>query len=183
MILKSKVLLASATMAIIALAPNAVAHSDLKRTLPEVGTVRDEVPDHVLIQFTQRPQKNARVTVLDGCRNSVVRTLQLQKDTAHIEIQAAAQPGRFKVSYRVVSAIDGDSSRGSYGFRVRGSPDCSEPTPAGDAEESANSVAQGGDGPRESGETSNTTILLLGAVGTVALVGIGLLLRRGQTAT
>ncbi|MFN2525944.1 MAG: copper resistance protein CopC, partial [Actinomycetota bacterium] len=114
--------------------PGAHAHGNLQRTIPQADAVLKNVPNHVLLQFSQRPKKNARITVLDGCRRPAVRTLQLQGDTAHIEIKPQAQPGNYRVSYRIVSAVDGDATRGNYGFRVGGSADCSEASPEEESE-------------------------------------------------
>lgn len=161
-------------------APSALAHGDLVRTIPKADSVLDEVPDHVLLEFSQRPQKGAQIRVRDGCRTDVVRTLQLQGDTAHVEIGPLAQAGHFRVAYRIVSAIDGDATRGNYAFHVRGKRDCSaEPATAVEPPDDAPLPDAAAPDPEPA---SNSQMLLLGTLGTVGLAGMGLVLRRGREA-
>ena len=154
--------------------PNALAHGDLVRTIPKANSVLDEVPDHVLLEFSQRPKKGAEIAVRDGCGDDVVRTVQLQRATAHVEIDPEAQPGHFRIAYRIVSTVDGDATQGKYAVHVRGRPDCSTSELPQDLPPVQDAAAPEPETP------SNSQLLLLGTLGTMGLAGVGLVLRRGR---
>ncbi|HEX2241466.1 MAG TPA: copper resistance protein CopC [Actinomycetota bacterium] len=158
--------------------PTALAHGDLVRTIPKANSVRDEVPDHVLLEFSQRPRKGADIRVKDGCGDDVVRTVQLQGATAHVEIDPEAQPGHFRIAYGIVSAVDGDATQGKFAVHVRGRPECSS-GPGGYEVPLQRPPLQDTAAP-EPETTSNSQLLLLGTLGTVGLAGLGLVLRRGR---
>ncbi|MDQ4065520.1 MAG: copper resistance protein CopC, partial [Actinomycetota bacterium] len=68
---------------------------------------------------------------IDGCGDDVVTDIQRDDRTVRLAL-ATGQPGRWRVEYRVISALDGHLVRGDFAFRVAGERDC---TAAGDGDE------------------------------------------------
>ena len=108
----------------------ASAHGDLGTTIPAAGSRLGKPPDHLIINFTEPPTKNSVVKVKDGCANNITDSVSFSDKVAHV-FTDEGQPGKWKVSYEVVSAADGHKSDGGYGFTVSGKKDCppeEEPT-------------------------------------------------------
>lgn len=104
-------------------------HGDLQATHPERGSSVKRPPKTVLISFTEAPSAGGRFQVVDGCGEQVLARVGGDGPDAELQVDGG-QPGRWKVSYRVISSVDGHSTRGTFGFRVKGKKDCSEPPPA-----------------------------------------------------
>jgi len=102
--------------------------------------------------------------VEDGCGTDVVTTAEVNEKRAVAEL-ASGEPGRWRVDYRVVSAVDGHPTDDRFSFRVAGKPDCSDPDAAPP--------------PRKDAEDGSATAIIVGLGGaTVLLVGVALVLRR-----
>lgn len=106
----------------------ASAHAVLSRSTPPRGASVDSVPAEIAMRFTEPPTTDANVVVTDGCRRDVVGGIEVlnAKLTATI---ANGQPGRWRVRYELVSAVDGHPTSGSFSFRVQGDKNCDEAPP------------------------------------------------------
>jgi methionine-rich copper-binding protein CopC len=122
-------LLALCALAVVLAAPVAShAHGDIQSTSPEDGARVTSAPSIVRISFTEAPTADGRFEVIDGCGDDIVAEVAREGANAELLVDAG-QPGAWKVSYRVISSVDGHSTRGSFGFRVAGPSDCSDPEP------------------------------------------------------
>lgn len=161
----------------------ALAHGDIERLRPEPEAVRTNAPDHVMITFTEAPTKDGRVQVLDGCGIEMTRERYVQGRTLHVFLNEG-QPGRWGVSYNVISAVDGHKTNGEYSFSVNGEPACGEPAP--DATETAAEppddidTASETDTTPTSDESAGIPVAVVG-IGILALVGIAFLVRMGAS--
>lgn len=180
-----KLLVALVTCALCALAAPAWAHGDIERLRPEPEQVKTKAPDHVMLTFTEAPTKDARVAVNDGCGREMTREKYVQGRTLHVFLEKG-QPGRWQVSYNVISAIDGHKTNGQYSFTVEGEADCSEPEPEPDASETVDEPS--GDSDTASAPDTTPTSdgsggipVAVVAVGVLALVGIAFLVRMGAS--
>jgi len=145
-------------------AATASAHAEFLDSEPKGGAKLDQAPTRVVIDFSEPPVSAREVVVQDGCRNDVVASAEVEDKQAVAEL-ADGEPGRWRVIYRVVSAVDGHPTDGGFSFRVVDSPDCS----ATDATPPPREERDGGGG--------STIIIGIGAA-TVLLVGAALVLRR-----
>ena len=129
------------------------------------------------ITFSEAPTAQAIVKVRDGCGRSVDQGVDIADATATVRV-AVGQPGRWHVSYNVISALDGHQTRGGYAFTVRGQRDCNpdeatpDPNPTDPADDRA---APTDDGDGASGSGAPVIPIALGAAGVLVLA---LILRR-----
>lgn len=105
-----------------------LAHGELQGTDPERGATIRRAPASVRITFTEPPAKGGRFEVLDGCGDSVIDGVGGRASNAELRVDGG-EAGRWKVTYRVISAVDGHSTRGSFAFKVQGQTDCDQPQP------------------------------------------------------
>ncbi len=119
----------------VAWASAAHGHGDIQRTVPRARSSINSLPHRIVIDFTEPPAPGASVTVRDGCDRDIVKSISIAGTTTTVSL-LRGEPGRFAVSYSVVSDIDGHSSRGRYFFHVSGSRNCRRERPGG-SEESA----------------------------------------------
>jgi methionine-rich copper-binding protein CopC len=101
------------------------AHAELQSADPEPRSVVDEVPETVTLRLTEPAAPQSRIVVDDGCERDVTGATSIDGRTVEITT-ADAQPGRWRVEYRLLSAVDGHVVQGEYRFRVEGEPDCPE---------------------------------------------------------
>lgn len=159
------------------LAGSATAHGDLRSTRPEAGTTAPRVPSHIAIDFTEPPSGRPEIGIVDGCGRPASRGITYTEQGAvHVTVDKKAQPGTFKVNYRIVSAVDGHPSKGSYNFKVAGKRDCSVDDPTKGEAAGPNDGDSAPQAPK--GESNGSTWLLIMGGGTVVLVGLALALRR-----
>jgi methionine-rich copper-binding protein CopC len=119
---------------------SALAHGDLRRADPEEGVHLRKLPKVVELSFAEPPTADSRFEVLDGCRQDVLAEVSGEGPDARLELDEGA-PGRWKVSYRVVSSVDGHLVRGSYSFHVRNKKPCEpEPEASDDIGEAASPI-------------------------------------------
>jgi copper resistance protein C len=166
----------------------AFAHGDMDSTDPAPDSVVKEVPEHLYINFTETPSKGASVKLLDGCQRDVLDEIEIVERTMHIYSVDSAQPGRWEVRYKIISTEDGHPSSGGYSFRVKGKKDCSEPDQEGGSEgASSDEPATSGDvsGQETAGaeDPGSTSVVVIAALGTLALLGATLMIRRGNRPT
>jgi copper resistance protein C len=123
--------LAAAALFVLLVSGPAGAHGELEKTQPAEGAVLKQPPGHVTITLTEAPAEGAVLRVVDGCKNNLVPEPLISERSLHSPLDDG-QPGRWKVSYRVVSAEDGHLTKGSYTFQVKGNKDCSADEPEAD---------------------------------------------------
>ena len=142
----------------------ASAHAQFLESEPAPGARVDAAPDALTISFSEPPVSARDFTVEDGCGIDVVTSADVEDKDIVAEL-TSGQPGKWRVSTRVVSAVDGHPTEKSFSFSVTGTADCS--------------AADGGPSPREdSGGSSSVPILLGLAATTVLLVAGALVLRK-----
>lgn len=159
---------------VVVLASIAAAHGGLQQSNPEDGARLDEPPPRVTLTFSEVPAGDSVLKVVDGCRRDVVASTSVSGG----ELLGAigdAQPGRWKVSYRVISAEDGHLTKGSLRFTVEGDKDCNPDN--GDGSDEPGDPGGGGTGaaPDSGGSDFPVVPVALGATG---LVLVGLVVRR-----
>lgn len=158
----------------------AAAHGDVQATNPApVSSVR-RAPRSVAVTFTEAPTRQAVLEVTDGCKRNVGQGVEVDGVTATVRV-ATGQPGKWRVSYNVISAVDGHETRGGYAFTVAGGKDCTpdEATAAPD-DDSTQAGAPAQDLlPDEEGSGPPLVPIALGAA---ALIAVALFLRRSGSA-
>lgn len=102
----------------------ASAHGDLERTSPENGATVHKVPAEITVTLTEAPTKGAEAKATDGCKKKAPAVVSVEGNDIVLSLQGG-QPGKWKVSYGTVSAVDGHETRGAFGFTVSGKKDCS----------------------------------------------------------
>jgi methionine-rich copper-binding protein CopC len=163
------VIVVAFTLFVLAPAGPAAGHAELESSDPESGANLNSSPKVVTLTFTETPSKDGTLKVKDGCRRNVVESAKVVGRDIRLKI-GSAEPGRWKVSFRLISAEDGHVTSGDFLLSVAGERDCSrndqDPTPP---------PIQGASD--DGGDSSSFPWLAMG-IGTAALVGLGLILRR-----
>ena len=124
------------------------AHGNLRMSDPEADSRLDAAPDVVTMELAEPPTPDSRFAVLDGCGDDVVDDVTLDDRNVRVAV-SSGEPGRWRVEYRVVSALDGHLVRGDFVFRVAGPRDCTAgdgdetPPPAGDSADEDEIVGPG----------------------------------------
>jgi methionine-rich copper-binding protein CopC len=171
-----RVALTGMVVALCATAAPARAHGDIQATDPEARATVPRAPRSVAVTFTEAPTAQAVLRVTDGCNRDVGQGVDVAGATATVRV-ATGQPGRWRVSYRVISAVDGHLTRGGYAFTVAGEEDCipdEEATPEpGDAPPTR--AAPPGDDDDPDGSGAPVVPIALGAAG---LIVLALIVRR-----
>lgn len=145
-------------------ASHASAHAELGRAQPAAGSHLQGAPDRVWLDFTESLAPDSRVRVVDGCRRLVMRTQSVRGTRLEATLRTG-RPGTWQVLYDVASSDDGHASTGSYSFLVAGLSRCEVPTGA--------QVTAAHPTPTGTGWQASASLL-----GSVALVGAGLVVRR-----
>lgn len=128
----------------------ALAHGETVKTDPKKNAVESQVPGLVSVDLTEAPTEDSLMKVTDGCNRNVAShiTIEGKKMIAHLD---RAQPGKWKASYQIISAVDGHPTESTWSFTVAGDADCSEDD--GDDSESPGETAD--DEEREAEETED----------------------------
>jgi copper transport protein len=112
---------AAALVALLAVAPAAVAHSTLVSTEPPRDRVLDHPPEMVLLQFDE-PVETAlgSVTVYDGegRRVNAGKIMRPSQSSVEVKIDRRLERGTYTVVWRVISA-DSDPIKGAWVFHVK----------------------------------------------------------------
>ena len=145
-------------------AASASAHAQFLGSDPKPGARLDAAPTSMTIDFSEPPISGDNLVVEDGCGNDVVTRADVEEKSLVAEL-AGGQPGKWKVSLRVVSAVDGHPTEKSFSFTVQGEADCTKET--------------GAPPPREKGDSGSSAPIVIGlGVATVVVVGAALVLRK-----
>lgn len=165
----------TATLLFVA-AGTASAHGGLGASTPEDGARLGKPPRRVSMTFSEAPTKDSVLKVVDGCRRDVVTATSVDGD----ELTGAigdAQPGRWKASYRVISAEDGHLTKGTLSFTVGGKKDCNPDEADGTTPPEPPGEGDGGGSTAPPGEDGSFPVVPV-AVGAAGLVIVGLVVRR-----
>lgn len=147
-------------------------HGEVVSRTPPAGKVLRKAPRHVYVTFTEAPSREARMRVVDGCGNNVVKRLERIETTLHVDVAKGGAPGRWRVTYDIISDEDGHKTEGGYSFRVRGDAGgCQEGNGSGPSD-----AAHYGGGASLPPEDSGFPLIPVVAGG-VALVGLALVAR------
>jgi methionine-rich copper-binding protein CopC len=158
----------------------ALGHGEIESAIPEAGSKLGKAPNHVIINFTEAPTKDAVFKVLDGCGRNLIDQAAVQGRTGHIFLASGGEPGEWEVSYKIVSAVDGHPTKDSYGLTVTGKKDCSAGGDGGGNAGNAGNGGGGGAAPRggEGSDDGGSFPVVPVALGTVGLVALAFLARR-----
>ena len=114
---------------LVVLAPTtAWTHGDAITTVPAEGERVGEPPAVISIDFSEPPTKDDRFTVLDGCGDNVLAGVTGQGTNKDLQIEGGS-PGRWEVTYTVISATDGHETHDRFTFKVTGQKACEAPAP------------------------------------------------------
>lgn len=122
-----RLLVALVLVGLSVLGGDALAHGDLESADPKPNRHLRNPPDVIALRFVEPPTDDSDFEVRDGCREEVLAQVAREGPDARLEIDGGA-PGRWKVTYRVVSSVDGHLVQGSYAFHVGNKKPC-EPQP------------------------------------------------------
>ena len=147
-------------------AATAHAHSALKGSDPESGARLDAAPSTMRLEFSEPPISADNLVVKDGCGDDVVASAEVDNGDIVAEL-AGGQPGKWKVSSRVVSVVDGHETKDGFKFTVQGEADCAAAPKPPERE-------------RDEGGGSALPLLLALGGGTALLVVLALVLRRSS---
>lgn len=164
-------------VALLVLPGVASAHGDLQGTSPSDGATVGKVPTEITVTLTEAPTKGAEARATDGCKKKAPAAVSVNGNDIVLSL-GGGQPGRWKVSYRAVSAVDGHQTRGSFGFTVSGKKDCSTASDPGDPEDDVDAGDDPGiiDNPNPPDE--GTSWLVWVGAGTLILVAAAFVVRR-----
>lgn len=146
------------------------AHGDLRKAKPEAGRHLRKPPQVIELDFAEPPTADSEFEVKDGCRDNVLGQVSGEGPNAVLGVDGGA-PGRWTVSYRVISSVDGHLVRGSYSFHVGNKKPC-EPV----ASPTLAAPADGDDG--DEGGFPATPVLIGGAAVFALALGIRLISAR-----
>ena len=146
-------------------ATTALAHSALKGSEPKADARLDAAPSTLRLEFSEPPISADNLVVEDGCGNDVVTSADVDNGDIVAEL-AEGQPGKWKVSSRVVSVVDGHETKDGFRFTVEGETDCTAATAPPERE-------------RDEEGSALPLLLALGG-GTALLVVIAYVLRRSS---
>ncbi|MGH2729296.1 MAG: copper resistance CopC family protein [Actinomycetota bacterium] len=121
--------------AALALVPLQVAHGHgvLEKSTPDDGAHLADPPQELSISFTEPPTGDAVVEVTDGCNRDVLEDMTVSGGEIRGGLSEGLS-GRWRVNWKIISAVDGHTTRGRFAFVVAGRRDCSgDPTVAAPA--------------------------------------------------
>jgi copper resistance protein C len=163
----------------------AYGHGTLESAIPPPDSTLGKPVNHLILNFTEPPTKDAVFKVVDGCGDDLIDQTAVQERTGHVFLVKGGEPGKWKVSYKVVSSVDGHVAKGSYSLKVKGKADC------GDGDKPAGNGGGGGTGDNAGGggdqaaptddsqeEDGSSFPIVPVAIGTVALVALAFIARR-----
>jgi methionine-rich copper-binding protein CopC len=165
-----------------ALSSTALGHGEIDSAIPEPESTAGRPPNHLIINFTEAPTKDAVFKVLDGCGTNLIDVAEIEDGTGHVFLTKGGEPGEWKVSYKIVSAVDGHPTKGSYGLTVKGKKDCSEAGDPGGGDPQGNAGGGNGGGaagaPPGDGDDGGSFPVIPVALGTVGVVALAFIARR-----
>ena len=169
------VVTAAAALALSICAP-ALGHADVEETTPSANSRVGKPPREVKLVLAEPPGPGSTLQVRDGCRTNVVEDVMADEEQSILSgVLSRGEPGRWRVRFESVSAVDGHFVRGGFKFTVAGKHRCREKGGRGDG--GSNRQSRPNAGPRGDSDNSSLPVVPL-ALGTAALVGIALVARR-----
>ena len=166
-------------LALVLLVPvAALGHGELESEIPEAGSKVNGPPSHLILNFTEPPTKDAVFKVEDGCGRDVLREAFVEGNVGHVFLEKGGQPGKWEVSYEVVSATDGHETSGSYPLTVTGKADCSKPPPDKEGDGGANGGAAAPTGANQDDDDGGSFPVLPVGLGVIAVIALALIARR-----
>lgn len=170
-------------MWVIAFASPAVAHGDLHGTNPADGSTVGKPPSEIRVTLTEAPTSGAEGRVTDGCDRKVAAPVSVDGSDIVMSTRGGER-GRWKVTYRAVSSVDGHTTRGNFGFTVSGKKDCSKPDEADDPQGDPEDDIDAGKGPGiienpDPPDEGASWLVWVGG-GTVLLMGLAFVVRRAR---
>ena len=170
-----KLIVIGAVLGLTAVAAPARAHGEIQGTDPEARSTVRRAPRSVAVTFTEAPTAQAVLEVTDGCKRDVAQAVDVTDATATVRL-ASGRPGKWRVSYRVISALDGHLTRGGYSFTVAGKKDCTPDEPTDDPGANPTKALPEDDEENEP-EGSGAPVVPI-ALGAAALIAVALIVRR-----
>ncbi|HVL64895.1 MAG TPA: copper resistance CopC family protein [Actinomycetota bacterium] len=155
---------------LVSTAAPAFGHGEEITTDPEDGARLDAPPSEVGVALTEPPARGSTIRVLDGCGDDVVGRVSIAGPEMVARIRGG-QPGRWRVRWAAISAVDGHPTQGRFSFRVAGESDCAaepEPDPATSTPSSPEEPAEG-DGEEDGSSGVPVGVAAAVALGIVAL--------------
>jgi methionine-rich copper-binding protein CopC len=113
---------------IVLFSPYAWGHAAFQGSNPEPGSRLDEPPASVVVSYSEPPVTQSSFAVMDGCGDEVSTSFEVLNRTIEAQI-GDSQPGRWRVEWSVISAVDGHLTRDNVSFNVKGERDCSQAAP------------------------------------------------------
>jgi methionine-rich copper-binding protein CopC len=158
----------------------ALGHADVEEMTPSANSRVRKSPREVKLVLAEPPGPGSTLQVRDGCRANVVEDVVADEGESILSAALArGEPGRWRVRFQSISAVDGHLVRGGFKFTVAGKHRCGEGKNKGDG--GTNRQGQAGDLPRDSDESGSSSLPVVPlALGTAALVGIALVARRSS---
>jgi copper resistance protein C len=156
-----RALTALAVLAMAGVSSVAYAHGDVRSTSPKVDASVDSPPREIRVTLTEAPTPDAIVQAKDGCGKQVVTTVSVAQATITGDVSGGAQPGRWTVSWRAISSVDGHPTEGKFSFLVNGATDCSsegaDPSPTSEATPDASVASPTADATHSAEHTPGPT--------------------------
>jgi methionine-rich copper-binding protein CopC len=162
-------------VALTTIVPGARAHGGLEASNPEDGASLEKRPRRVTMTFNEVPSDDSVMKVVDGCKRNVVASTSVRGNDL-VGALGDAQPGKWKASYRVISAEDGHLTKGTLRFTVAGKRDCT-PDDGTDETEAPEGPSGGGSATPPGDDGSSFPVVPV-AVGAAGLLVVGLVVRR-----
>jgi methionine-rich copper-binding protein CopC len=120
-----RMVVALIALAVAGLSAVAYAHGEVRSTSPKADAVVESPPKRIAVRLTEAPSQDAVVRAKDGCGKQIVTTVSVAQATITGAVTDGAQPGRWTVSWRAISTVDGHPTEGKFAFTVNGVTDCS----------------------------------------------------------
>lgn len=143
-------------------------HAALQDSDPAQGERLDAAPPSVLVTYAEPPTKASVFHVFDGCNSDVASDVTVLNNTIEATTDSG-QPGRWRVEWRVISAVDGHLTTDAVSFQVAGVADCSDVA-----------IDENGDEPSDEGGLPLIPILIVTIVVVAAATVVRLLTRKQQ---
>jgi methionine-rich copper-binding protein CopC len=155
------------------------AHGGLEGSDPAADARVKRPPGRVTMGFSEFPSEDSVMKVLDGCKRDVVSSTSVAGSDL-VGVIGSGQPGKWKASYRVISAEDGHLTKGSFSFTVTGKKDCNPDDDKKDGGDGSATAAPPEDpnGASGAGDDDSSVPVVPIALGATGLVVIGLVVRR-----
>lgn len=164
------------------------AHGEIVKTDPKKNA-QVAAPRTVSVTLSEAPVPQSRLLITDGCGRNVTEEVSVEDETLQASI-GDAQPGKWKATYRVVSAVDGHPTENNWSFTVEGTADCDgdsdetapsddpSPQPTETTDDEPSSAAGGDSGTTNTSGSEESSFPMVPVVlGGVALVAIAAVVR------